>query len=70
MDPVTVFGVISVGAMLLCYAFEERSRWLVLGFAAACWSSALYGWLAGAWPFTIIEAVWGVVAARRFLLRQ
>jgi hypothetical protein len=70
MDPLTLFGAASVGAMLLCYVLEPRSPWAALGFALACWSSAIYGWLAGAWPFTVIEAVWGVVALRRFLARQ
>lgn len=69
MDPLTAFGAASVGAMLLFYALEERSRWLVLGFAFACWSSAVYGWLAGAWPFTLVEGVWGFVALRRFMVR-
>ena len=67
MDPVTAFGVASVGAMLLCYVLEERSPLFIIGFAAACWSSAAYGWLAGAWPFTLIEGVWGLVALRRYL---
>lgn len=69
IDPVTAFGVASVGAMLVCYVLEERSRWWVLAFAVACWSSALYGWLAGAWPFTVIETIWGIVAVRRFSRR-
>lgn len=69
IDPVTAFGVASVGAMLVCYVLEERSRWWVLTFAVACWSSALYGWLAGAWPFTVIETIWGIVAVRRFSRR-
>ena len=67
MDPLVAFGVVSVGAMLLCYVLEERSPLFILGFAAACWSSALYGWLADAWPFTLIEGVWGLVALRRYL---
>jgi hypothetical protein len=38
----------------------------VLAFSLACWASALYGWLAGAWPFTVVEGVWGFAALRRF----
>lgn len=67
MDSLAIFGVISVGAMLLFYVLEGRAPRATLGFALACWSSALYGWLAGAWPFTVIEAMWGAVALRRFL---
>jgi hypothetical protein len=70
MDTLTVFGAASVGAMLLFYSLEERSPWAILGFALACWSSAIYGWLAGVWPFTIIEGIWGIVALRRFARRR
>lgn len=56
--------------MLLFYALEERWRWSVLAFALACWSAAAYAWLAGAWPFTVVEGAWGIVALRRFARRQ
>ncbi len=69
MDPLTAFGAVSVTAMLVCYALEARDPGFVLAFAFACWCSALYGWLAGTWPFAVIELVWGVVAMRRFGLR-
>lgn len=55
--------------MLLFYWLEERDARYVAAFALACWSSALYAWLAGAWPFTAVEVVWGVVALRRFQAR-
>jgi hypothetical protein len=70
VDALTTFGLASVGAMLACYAFEERSPYFVLAFALACWAAAAYAWLAGAWPFTLIEAIWGVVALRRFARRR
>jgi hypothetical protein len=35
-------------------------------FAAACWLGSVYGFLQGAWPFGLVEAIWGVVAARRW----
>jgi hypothetical protein len=70
VQPLTVFGVVSVGAMLLTYALEHRSRWFVLAFALACRSSAVYGWLADAWPFTVVEVIWGFVALRRFVERR
>jgi hypothetical protein len=56
--------------MLLFYALEDRSRAFVLAFALACWAAAAYGWLAGAWPFTVVEGVWGFVALRRFSQRR
>jgi hypothetical protein len=70
MDLLTAFGLMSVGAMLVCYALEDRSAFFVLGFALACWAAAMYGWLSGAWPFTVVEGIWGVVALRRFAKRR
>ncbi|MDP9280855.1 MAG: hypothetical protein M3P38_02025 [Chloroflexota bacterium] len=70
MDPLTAFGLASVGAMLACYALEDRSPYFVLAFALACWAAAVYGWLTGAWPFTVVEAIWGLVALRRFARRR
>jgi hypothetical protein len=61
-----ILGSLAVGAMLLTYALEERSHWFVLGFAAACASASTYGFLIEAWPFAAIEAVWAVVALRRW----
>ena len=52
--------------MLLCYAFERRSPWFGLGFAAACAAGSAYGFLQGAWPFGVVEAVWSLVALRRW----
>jgi hypothetical protein len=65
----TVFGLIAVSLMLVCYALEERSRWYVLGFAGACLLGSAYGFLQGAWPFGVLEAVWSIVAVRRWWLR-
>jgi hypothetical protein len=66
MDRLTVFGLFAVTAMLVCYALEERSPWFVLGFAVACLLGSAYGFLQGAWPFGVIEAVWSAVAVRRW----
>jgi hypothetical protein len=70
MNGITAFGLFAVCAMLVCYTFEKRSRWFVLAFAAACALASIYGFLQGAWPFGLIEAVWSVVALRRFWLRK
>ncbi len=69
MDGLTVFGLIAVTAMLVFYALEDRSPWFVLAFAAACALASLYGFLQGAWPFGVVEAVWAVVAHRRWRAR-
>jgi hypothetical protein len=52
--------------MLVCYALERRSAWFVLGFAGACGLGSIYGFLQGAWPFGMVEAVWALVALRRW----
>ena len=67
MNSLTPFGLFAVTAMLVCYAFERRSRWWVLGFAVSCWLGSAYGFLQGAWPFGVVEAIWGAVAIGRWL---
>lgn len=66
MDPLTLFGLFSVTAMLICYALEKRSPWFVLGFAGACALGSTYGFLQGAWPFGLVEGVWSIVALARW----
>ena len=70
MDLLTLFGLLAVTAMLLCYALEDRSPWFVLGFAGACALGSIYGFLQGAWPFGLVEAIWAIVALRRWNVRQ
>jgi hypothetical protein len=62
----TLFGLFAVTAMLVTYAFENRSPWFVLAFAIACVLGSVYGFLQGAWPFGLVEAVWFFVALRRW----
>ena len=69
MDGLSLFGLAAVTAMLACYALEERSPWFVLGFALSCALSSAYGFLQGAWPFGLVEAVWTLVALRRWRSR-
>jgi hypothetical protein len=66
MNSLTAFGLFSVTAMLVCYALERRSPWFVLAFAVACASGSVYGFQQGAWPFGLVEAIWSLVAARRW----
>ncbi len=68
MDAVEVFGSAAVLAMLICYALESRGRHFVLFFAAACAASSTYAALIAAWPFAAVEAVWALVAVRRWRL--
>ena len=68
MNRLSLFGLFAVTAMLVCYAFENRSPWFILGFAVACMLGSLYGFLQGAWPFGLVEAIWSIVALRRWLV--
>jgi len=70
MDRLSLFGLLAVTAMVVCYALEPRSRWFVLGFAGACVLGSVYGFLQGAWPFGVVEAIWAIVAARRWWQRS
>lgn len=69
MNPLTAFGLFAVSAMLVTYALEERNRWYTLGFAGSCVLGSTYGFLQGAWPFGVLEAVWALVALRKWLRR-
>jgi hypothetical protein len=69
MDGLTAFGLFAVTAMLATYAFEDRSPWFTLAFAAACGLGSIYGFLQGAWPFGVVEAIWAGVAVWRWRKR-
>lgn len=68
MDALTLFGLFAVTAMLVFYALEERGPFYILGFAAACALGSVYGFLQGAWPFGVVEAIWAGIAVRRYLM--
>ena len=70
MDPLTLFGLSSVTAMLVFYALEEKSRWFILAFAVSCVMGSAYGFLQGAWPFGLVEGAWSLVAVRRWWMAQ
>ena len=70
MDTLTLFGLVAVTAMLVFYALEDRSHWYVLAFAAACALASAYGFLQGAWPFGVVEAIWAGVATQRWRKRS
>ena len=57
MDKLTIFGLFSVTAMLATYALEKRSHWFSLAFAVSCVLRSAYGFLQGAWPFGLVEAI-------------
>jgi hypothetical protein len=69
MDALTAFGLFAVTAMLVSYALEDRSHWYILAFAGACGFGSIYGFLQGAWPFGLVEAIWAGVAIWRWKAR-
>ena len=62
----TAFGASAVTFMMVMYALERRHRRFVLAFAAGCALSSAYGFLAGTWPFGVVEAIWALIAIRRY----
>lgn len=70
MSALTAFGLAAVTAMVLFWWLEERQPGFVLGFGVACLAASLYGWLAGAWPFGLVELFWGMAAFHRWSRRR
>jgi hypothetical protein len=61
----TVFGACAVTFMMLMYALERRGRRFILAFACGGALASAYGFLAGTWPFGVVEAIWAAIALRR-----
>jgi H+/Cl- antiporter ClcA len=70
MSWVTVYGVAALTFMMVMYWLEHRGPVFVPGFALGCLLSSIYGFLAGAWPFGVLEAVWCLIAIRRYATRR
>ena len=70
MDSLTLFGLVAVTAMLTFYALEDRSPFYILAFAGSCALASVYGFLQGAWPFGVVEAIWTGVAVQRWIKRS
>ncbi len=66
MSPLTLFGLLAVTAMLVCYALESKTPWMTLAFAGSCVLGSTYGFLQGAWPFGLVEGVWSIIAALKW----
>ena len=70
MNPLTLFGLFAVTAMLVTYGLENRSSWFVLAFAVSCALGSAYAFLQGAWPFGLVEGVWTFIALKRWQKRR
>jgi hypothetical protein len=62
----TAFGATAVTFMMVMYTFERRHPRFVLAFACGCLLSSAYGFLAGTWPFGVVEVIWAGVALERY----
>ena len=66
MSALSLFGLFAVTIMVVCYALEKRHAAFVLAFAGSCVLASVYGFLQGAWPFGLLEAIWSMIAVRRW----
>ena len=66
----TIFGSVAVAIMMLSYWLEPRSKWLVLVFSAGSAATSVYSGLVGAYPITVVEAIWALIALQRFFRRS
>ena len=62
----TAFGVVVLTFMMLMYALERRGPRFILAFAVGCVLAGVYGFLAGTWPFGVVELIWAGIALRRY----
>lgn len=63
---ITLYGVVALTFMMTMYGLEHRHRSFVWLFALGCLFSSTYGFLAGAWPFGIVELIWSALALHRY----
>ena len=61
-----MFGAAAVTFMMLMYALERRGPRFILAFACGCLLSSTYGFLAGTWPFGVVELIWAAIAIQRY----
>jgi hypothetical protein len=45
---------------------ERRSSRFILAFAGGCLLASGYAFLAGVWPFGVVELIWAAVAVQRY----
>jgi hypothetical protein len=67
MSAVTIYGVVVLVFTIAMYALDSRHRRYIAGFALGCALSSSYGFASGTWPFGVVEAIWCLIALRRYL---
>ena len=63
---VEIFGITAVIIMVASYALEHVSPTYIAIFSFGCVLAATYALLLGSIPFLIAEAIWAVIAFRRW----
>ena len=67
---IEAFGIVAVTIMVIAYALETRGPGYILLFSLACVAASIYAVMIRSWPFAIVEAIWSLIAFRRWLLRR
>ncbi len=62
----TAFGLVALAFMMVMYALEKRGRRYIMAFAGGCLLASAYGFLAGTWPFGVVELIWSIIAIVRW----
>ncbi|MHB8360463.1 MAG: hypothetical protein ACYDAO_06455 [Thermoplasmataceae archaeon] len=66
LSPLNLYGSAVLILMLIFYLREDKSTMFTFLFGVTCIGSSVYGFLAGTWPFGVIEAVWGIFSFNKF----
>jgi len=66
LTPLNAFGSVVLLLMMIFYLRENRSPTYTLLFGLMCIGSSAYGFLAGTWPFGVIEAAWALFSFHKF----
>ena len=71
LDGLMLFGFLSAFVALVCWIYRNESRELAVAFALCLAATAVYAFLAGAWPVGIVQIAWSAIAMRQcFIARK
>ena len=60
--------IIIVTLMMIFYVLETRFLWWTLVFSVSYLGTSIYGFLAGTWPFSVVEFIWCLLTLRKWYL--
>ena len=67
MDWLAAFGLLVASGILVWCTFWSRSPFVALAVVALCVLASIHRFVQGAWLLGMVEAVWAVIAIRRWL---